>query len=360
MEGKTNPIEDVGIRLAHGLHDLHLEENLAPTREAITRGITTGSESIWKTYSTIRSDFTKRQTERAEKQRLSSQSGTISPPIDLASPLLAGVDVAKTGAASLATGIGSFLSSKRTQFFAPATVTPTTSSPPVRPRATSPHSFEGSLPPLYPTSASDDEDERLYQLERERTSPSPPIPSTPSFGSFFRPPSISSFTSGTSSPRGSGIGMGSPSLLAASTSSSGTASPAGFFSAFSRRVSDTLAVVESNVRQNASEPTSTGGGPGSLPTKVEEEEEDARHQEEALEMAKVRDLDKEWEERRQRELESELERQEAEEEMREGHPVEVEQKEGIHQESEKEEEEVIPLEVVDLDAGPVEADVRQV
>ncbi|KAL8278586.1 hypothetical protein RQP46_009078 [Phenoliferia psychrophenolica] len=101
MEGKTNPIEDVGIRLAHGLHDLHLEENLAPTREAISRGLTSGSDSLWKTYSFLRTDLGKRQAEYRERL------DTSAPPAVLAHTVLAGVDVAKTGAATIATGIGS-------------------------------------------------------------------------------------------------------------------------------------------------------------------------------------------------------------------------------------------------------------
>lgn len=129
MEGKTNPIEDVGIRLAHGLHDLRLEENLGPTREAIARGLTTGSESLWKTYTSLRSDFSKRQLERREAEASPTSSNDFAPPPLLATTVLAGVDVAKTGAASLATGIGSFLSSKRSLLFAPSPTDPTPSSP---------------------------------------------------------------------------------------------------------------------------------------------------------------------------------------------------------------------------------------
>lgn len=108
MEGKTNPIEDVGIRLAHGLHDLHLEENLGPTREAISRGITSGSDSLWKTYLSVRSDLGKRGTEYRERGVVD-----LAPPPIITNTILTGVDVAKTGAATIATGIGSFLSSSR-------------------------------------------------------------------------------------------------------------------------------------------------------------------------------------------------------------------------------------------------------
>lgn len=199
MEGKTNAIEDVGIRLAHGLHDLHLEENLAPTREAIARGLTTGSESLWKTYTSLRSDFSKRQLERKEAEGLPPTSNDLA----LSTTVLAGVDVAKTGAASLATGIGSFLSSKRSLLFAPSPNEPTAS------------------------------------------------PASPSFGSFFNSPTSPAATAG--------------------------ASVSGFFSGFGRRVSET--------------------GAGRMGRKGEEEE-----------LGMVRDLDKEYAERREREAKEERER----------------------------------------------------
>lgn len=312
MEGKTNVIEDVGIRLAHGLNELHIEENLAPTREAITRGITTGSDTLWNAYSSIKSDLVKRQSDRTEKQKLAqSTSGTLSPPIavavvDYAAPILAGVDVAKTQAASLATGLGSFFSSKRTQYFSASSPTsPTSTSLPTLPSKpsrtpSSSNSFEHSLPSLYP----------------EDDLPSPPSPtsppaSLPSFGSFFKPPSINSISSGTSSPlrsnatTGNGIGLGTPPYWP-NGSTSPTLTPSGnFFSSFTRRVSETLAVVENNVRQYATDgvtiPGMSTNGNG---TNVVDEEEDELYQEEAVELAKVRDLDKEYEDRKR--LQAEL------------------------------------------------------
>ncbi|KAM0790815.1 hypothetical protein ACM66B_004660 [Microbotryomycetes sp. NB124-2] len=118
MEGRTNPIEDVGIRLVHGLQDLHLQENLAPTREAIARGLSTGSEHLLGAYSFLRSDLSKRTQEFHERRSsyasTSSATGstietTVAP---VQASVWAGVDVAKSGAASLATGLGSFLTSR--------------------------------------------------------------------------------------------------------------------------------------------------------------------------------------------------------------------------------------------------------
>lgn len=67
-EGQTHLVQDVGIRLNQGLHDLHLEENLAPAREVITKGIATGSEGVWKFYSNVKGDLAKRQLEYSQKR----------------------------------------------------------------------------------------------------------------------------------------------------------------------------------------------------------------------------------------------------------------------------------------------------
>lgn len=139
-EGKVNSIEDVGIRLAHGLHDLHLGETLAPTREVITRSLATSSETLWKSYSSLKTDLAKRQrdfAERREKERVGAKADEgESMPSLAATTVLAGVDVAKTQAASLAVGFSSFLSSTRSQLFAPSTpASPTDAS---RPTSTAP------------------------------------------------------------------------------------------------------------------------------------------------------------------------------------------------------------------------------
>ncbi|EPQ25998.1 uncharacterized protein PFL1_06453 [Pseudozyma flocculosa PF-1] len=58
-EGKTSAIEDVGLRLSAGLHDLRLEENLGPTREAIGSAIQAGGANIYRLASNFRTDFAK-------------------------------------------------------------------------------------------------------------------------------------------------------------------------------------------------------------------------------------------------------------------------------------------------------------
>lgn len=193
MEGKTNAIEDVGIRLAHGLHDLHLEENLAPTREAITGAL----ESGWKTYASLKTDLARRQkdfVESRERDRVAAsggrrESGTtllggrgerresgveegglvngLTPVIAVtATNVLAGMDVAKTQASALAAGFGSFLSSKRTQLF------PTT--PPALDSSTSSSTSTTSKTTGHVTTTTNG-----------------------SFGSFFRPLSLASSADAT-------------------------------------------------------------------------------------------------------------------------------------------------------------------
>jgi hypothetical protein len=81
-EGSTNPIQDVGIRLVQGVHDLHLEENLGATRDVIGKGIQTGTASVVSLYSNIKQDLNKRQTEynqRKEKQLADSPELTKAP-----------------------------------------------------------------------------------------------------------------------------------------------------------------------------------------------------------------------------------------------------------------------------------------
>ena len=58
-EGKTSAIEDVGLRLTAGLHDLRLEENLAPTCEAIGSALQAGSANFYRLASNLGKDIAK-------------------------------------------------------------------------------------------------------------------------------------------------------------------------------------------------------------------------------------------------------------------------------------------------------------
>lgn len=51
---KPSVVADIGLRLQEGLQDLRLEEQLAPTREAINRTIAVGSTNIYKAFEGVR------------------------------------------------------------------------------------------------------------------------------------------------------------------------------------------------------------------------------------------------------------------------------------------------------------------
>ncbi|KAK0521319.1 hypothetical protein OC842_006821 [Tilletia horrida] len=64
-DGKTSAIEDVGLRLAAGLQDMHLEENLAPARQAIGSAISVGGAGLYRFASGLKSEVNKLREARA-------------------------------------------------------------------------------------------------------------------------------------------------------------------------------------------------------------------------------------------------------------------------------------------------------
>ncbi|GAK66111.1 cytoplasm protein [Moesziomyces antarcticus] len=74
-EGKTSAIEDVGLRLSAGLHDLRLEENLAPTREAIGSALQAGSANIYRLATNFRQDIAKFRANHAAASQNSAGEG---------------------------------------------------------------------------------------------------------------------------------------------------------------------------------------------------------------------------------------------------------------------------------------------
>ncbi|GAA6016273.1 hypothetical protein JCM11491_006799 [Sporobolomyces phaffii] len=130
MEGKTNPFEDVGIRLVSGLHDLHLPDNLLtlsheagerlnPTKDAMLRGIESGRDGIWGAVKWARDEAGKRQKELEDQ---AAQRGGGDKEFSLAG---VGVDVAQKGAASVAAGLGGLWGKARNStLFASTTPSP--------------------------------------------------------------------------------------------------------------------------------------------------------------------------------------------------------------------------------------------
>ncbi|KAI5118799.1 hypothetical protein M0805_005141 [Coniferiporia weirii] len=60
--GKPNVVEDIGLRLQEGLQELHLQEQLAPTREAISRTIASSSTSFFKAVEGVRDRWAQRSS----------------------------------------------------------------------------------------------------------------------------------------------------------------------------------------------------------------------------------------------------------------------------------------------------------
>ncbi|THH07775.1 hypothetical protein EW145_g3151 [Phellinidium pouzarii] len=58
--GKPNVVEDIGLRLQEGLQELHLQKQLAPTRDAITRTIASSSTSFFKAVEGVRGRWAQR------------------------------------------------------------------------------------------------------------------------------------------------------------------------------------------------------------------------------------------------------------------------------------------------------------
>ena len=57
---KPSAIADIGLRLTEGIHELKIGENLAPTRDAITSALSTGSSNLFKAFDGVRSEVSSR------------------------------------------------------------------------------------------------------------------------------------------------------------------------------------------------------------------------------------------------------------------------------------------------------------
>jgi hypothetical protein len=108
---------------AEGLHDLKLEESLAPTREALSSAIAAGSSSLFKAFDGVRNEVATRMQE-AEKARRERQAAGANSPSPSASssqtdngnggnPQLANISATVGG---IGRGIGSFFGSRVASF----------------------------------------------------------------------------------------------------------------------------------------------------------------------------------------------------------------------------------------------------
>ncbi|KAF8500783.1 transport protein Avl9-domain-containing protein [Russula emetica] len=75
--GKPSAIADITLRLSEGIQELKLEQQLAPTREAISRTITAGSTNFFKAVEGVKGRFVQRSASSLSVGSTSTGSGTV-------------------------------------------------------------------------------------------------------------------------------------------------------------------------------------------------------------------------------------------------------------------------------------------
>ena len=121
-------MSDIGLRLSEGLQELKLDQQLAPTREAISRTITAGSTGFFKAMEGVRGRWMQRSASATDTTVSSSASSSV-------------VDVSKSDAASIKSrGSVSLVSSPDNS----------PQPPPSQPSGIRPLSLVGSAPPPQP------------------------------------------------------------------------------------------------------------------------------------------------------------------------------------------------------------------
>lgn len=69
---KPSVVSDIGLRLSEGIQDLRLEQQLAPTREAISRTLTVGSANFFKAVEGVRERWQQRTVSAPSIQDMTS------------------------------------------------------------------------------------------------------------------------------------------------------------------------------------------------------------------------------------------------------------------------------------------------
>ena len=134
------------LRLSEGIQDLKLEQQLAPTREAISRTINAGSTNFFKAVEGVKGRFMQRTGSTTSVGSASTSSGTVISSSDIpdgsaltttpptqAAPAPAGVDAAAILAKERLSGwgasVGTFFSTRAARFSTQKTTSPSVSSP---------------------------------------------------------------------------------------------------------------------------------------------------------------------------------------------------------------------------------------
>lgn len=134
------------LRLSEGIQDLKLEQQLAPTREAISRTINAGSANFFKAVEGVKGRLMQRSGSTTSVGSASTSSGTMissseipegsaltaTPPTE-AAPAPAGVDatamLAKERLSGWSASVGTFFSSRASRFSTQKTTSPSVSTP---------------------------------------------------------------------------------------------------------------------------------------------------------------------------------------------------------------------------------------
>jgi hypothetical protein len=157
--GKPSAIADITLRLSEGIQELKLEQQLAPTREAISRTITAGSTNFFKAVEGVKGRFVQRSASSLSVGSTSTGSGTIistsevpdgsaltnspsPPPSTVSTGVEATAIQAKERLSGWGASVGTFFASRATRFstqqkMAPSSVSApssTTASPVVPPQ----------------------------------------------------------------------------------------------------------------------------------------------------------------------------------------------------------------------------------
>ncbi|WRT69977.1 uncharacterized protein IL334_006970 [Kwoniella shivajii] len=153
-DGKVNAVSDLGLRLAEGFHDLHLDQQLGPTKEALSSAFAAGSSSIFKAFDGVRSEVNTRLQQREENHAQAKSalgSGNNTPPTTKNPQAGKQIEDIKATLGGIGSGIGSFFGSKISGFRAPPSGSANASSsanPTVRGIAREDGAVKGGLRPM--------------------------------------------------------------------------------------------------------------------------------------------------------------------------------------------------------------------
>lgn len=143
---KPSAIADITLRLSEGIQELKLEQQLAPTREAISRTITVGSANFFKAVEGVKGRFVQRSASSLSVGSASTSSGTVisssevpdgsaltnspsPPPTTAPTGVEATAIQAKERLTGWGTSVGTFFASRASRFSAQKMPPPSTSAP---------------------------------------------------------------------------------------------------------------------------------------------------------------------------------------------------------------------------------------